>query len=100
MLEQGVGHSAWRAKYPARDWVTHERRQLANGDWLVLLREPASAMSAVLTFFHKNDDLHWVIHIHDYHPKAEKMFNLLIEEAEHHPWPAVSYQTNPLFGRF
>lgn len=100
MLEQGVGHSAWRAKYPARDWVTHERRQLANGDRLVLLREPTSAMSAVLTFFHKDDDLHWVIHADGEFEIVLKMFDLLVEGAERHPWPAASYQTNPLFGRF
>jgi hypothetical protein len=98
MVEQGVGRN-WREKYPFAEWATNQRRQLPNGDRLVLLRERKTAMSAVLTFFEKDGDLHWVIHIHDYHAKALLMFELLESEAEKHPIPS-DYSGLPMFGRF
>lgn len=99
MLEQGIGRN-WRDRYPADEWATHKREQLPNGDRIVLLREPATAMSAVLTFYDGDDgDLRWVIHIHDYHAKAERIYELLVDEAERHPI-APDYSEHPYFGRF
>ena len=99
MLEQGTGRRTWRAKYPHEEWATYLRKQLDNGDRIALLRERQTAMSAVLTFFDRDGELHWVVHIHDYHPKAERMFDLLVAESERHPAP-VDYSKHLNFGRF
>lgn len=97
MLEQGIGRN-WRDRYPADEWATHKREQLPNGDRIVLLRERATAMSAVLTFYDGEDgDLRWIIHSHDYHAKAENIYDLLAILPD--PTPS-DYSGHPHFGRF
>jgi len=99
MLDQGMGRRAWRNRYPADKWATYQRKQLENGDRLVMLQEKAGMRSAVLTFYHKDNDLHWVIHCDGHITTAKDMFVLLETEAARHPIRA-DYSALPNFARF
>jgi hypothetical protein len=99
MLEQGVGRRAWRAKYPGEDWLTLKRRQLPNGDRILLTKEFKTTRAAVLTFFDKDFDLHWVVHCDGELTVALAMYELLEKEAEAHPLPS-DYSGLPNFARF
>lgn len=99
MLEQGVGQQAWRDRYPEDEWLISDRRQLANGDRILIAKKLFEDRAAVLTFYDWEHELHWVIHCDGKPEICVRMFELLVEEAERHPIP-TDYSGLPNFGRF
>lgn len=101
MIKQGVGRS-WRDEYPADEWETYKRHQCPSGDRIVMIRERASMRAALLSFFHKDGDLHWILHADGHSMGVQTYFEGLVKESafavvRDHP---SDYTALPNFGRF
>lgn len=96
MIKQGIGRSAYD-DYPRDTWKAYQRKQLENGDRLVMLREKDSMHAALFTFFDKDDELHWILHA-DGHLYGVK--NYFETYGEQQAPSAEDYSNHPNFGRF
>jgi hypothetical protein len=102
MIESGVGPESWRKIYPSSEWETYRRHQFPAGDRLVMVRHKESMRAAVLSFFHKEGDLHWIVHWDGHSMGTLTCFEQMVARGvtAMDSAPAAEYAELPNFGRF